>query len=165
MRIFDDRIEIWGVGPLLKPLKLEDLKKKHKSILRNHLIGKCFFLIKFIEEWGTGTNRIVEECLKHGLPEPLFEEITESLVIIFRKYKTIPIITSGTNPTLFIENNHVSSLPVQKVIPINTIGSGDAFTAGISSVLASGGSITDAVMKGHECGARNAVQVLPGTLG
>lgn len=87
VRIFDDRIEIWGVGPLLKPLKPEDLKKKHKSILRNHSIGKCFFLIKFIEEWGTGTNRIVEECLKHGLPEPLFEDITESLVIIFRKSK------------------------------------------------------------------------------
>ena len=87
VRIFDDRIEIWGVGPLLKPLKPEDLKKKHRSILRNHSIGKCFFLIKFIEEWGTGTNRIVEECLKHGLPEPLFEEITESLVITFRKYK------------------------------------------------------------------------------
>ncbi|MDA2935988.1 helix-turn-helix domain-containing protein [Patescibacteria group bacterium AH-259-L05] len=87
VRIFDDRIEVWGVGPLPNPLRLEDLKKKHDSILRNHLIGKCFFLIKFIEQWGTGTNRIIEECLKHGLPEPLFEEITESLVITFWKTK------------------------------------------------------------------------------
>jgi len=87
IRIFDDRIEIWGCGPLPKPLTIKDLKKKHKSILRNHLIGKCFFLIKFIEEWGTGTNRIIEQCLKHGLPEPLFENITDNLVITFRKYK------------------------------------------------------------------------------
>ncbi len=87
VRIFDDRIEIWGCGPLPKPLTIEDLKKKHDSVLRNHLIGKCFFLIKYIEQWGTGTNRIIRECLKHGLPEPLFEEISESLVVTFRKSK------------------------------------------------------------------------------
>lgn len=87
VRIFDDRIEIWGCGLLPKPLTLEDLKKEHKSILRNPLIGKCFFLIKFIEEWGTGTNRIIEWCLKHGLPEPIFEEASGSLVVTLRKYR------------------------------------------------------------------------------
>jgi len=88
VRIFDDRIEVWGVGPLPEPLTPEDLKKKHKSILRNPLIGKCFFLIKFIEQWGTGTNRMIEACLKHGLPEPKFEEAAGSLVVTFRKYRT-----------------------------------------------------------------------------
>jgi len=48
---------------------------------------KPFFLIGYIEQWGTGTNRIIEECLNHGLPEPLFEEITDSLVLTFRKTK------------------------------------------------------------------------------
>lgn len=87
VRIFDDRVEVWGVGPLPEPLTPEDLKGKHKSILRNPLIGKCFFLIKYIEEWGTGTNRIIEWCLKHGLPEPVFEEIAGSLVVTLRKYR------------------------------------------------------------------------------
>jgi len=75
------------VYPLPNPLRVEDLKKKHDSILRNPLIGKHFFLIKFIEQWGTGTNRIIKECLKHGLPEPLFEEVAGNLVVTFRKYK------------------------------------------------------------------------------
>ena len=87
IRIFDDRIEVWGCGPLPEPLTLEDLKKKHRSILRNPLIGRCFFLIKYIEEWGTGTNRIVEWCLKYGLPEPIFEEASGSLVVTLRKYR------------------------------------------------------------------------------
>ncbi len=87
IRIFDDRIEVWGCGLLPEPLRVEDLKGKHKSILRNPLIGKCFFLIKYIEEWGTGTNRMVEECLNAGLPEPVFEEISGSLVVMFRKSK------------------------------------------------------------------------------
>ena len=56
IRIFDNRMEIWGCGPLPSPLTPEDLRKKHKSILRNPLIGKCFFLVKFIEEWGTGNG-------------------------------------------------------------------------------------------------------------
>ena len=89
IRIFDDRVEIWGCGLLPSPLTIEDLKKKHDSILRNPLLGKCFFLIKYIEQWGTGTNRIIKECLMHGLPEPLFEEISGSIVVSFRKFHTL----------------------------------------------------------------------------
>jgi len=87
VRIFDDRIEIWGCGPLPEPLTVEDLKREHRSILRNPLIGKCFFLIKFIEQWGTGTNDIIDMCLEWELPEPLFEYIAGGLVVTFRKSK------------------------------------------------------------------------------
>jgi ATP-dependent DNA helicase RecG len=76
---------VWGCGFLPEPLTVEDLKREHRSILRNPLIGKCFFLIKFIEEWGTGTNRIISECLDYGLPEPLFEEVRGGLVVTVRK--------------------------------------------------------------------------------
>ncbi len=86
VRIFDDRLEVWGCGRLPEPLTVEDLKKKHRSILRNPSIGRCFFFAKYIEEWGTGTNRIVQKCVENGLPEPLFEELSGSLVVTFRKY-------------------------------------------------------------------------------
>jgi ATP-dependent DNA helicase RecG len=85
VRIFDDRIEIWGCGSLPEPLTLNDLKIKHESVLRNNLIGKCFFLIKFIEQWGTGTNRVINSCLNYGLPEPIFEEISGALIVTLRK--------------------------------------------------------------------------------
>jgi len=85
VRIFDDRIEIWGCGHLPEPLTVEDLKQRHRSILRNPLVGKCFFWIKFIEQWGTGTNRIIDACLDYGLPEPVFEELSGSLVVTLRK--------------------------------------------------------------------------------
>jgi len=85
IRIFDDRIEIWGCGTLPKPLTPDDLKGKHKSIPRNPLIAKCLFLIKYIEQWGTGTNRMIDKCLDYGLPEPIFEEISGDFVVTFRK--------------------------------------------------------------------------------
>jgi ATP-dependent DNA helicase RecG len=86
VRIFDDRIEIWGCGSIPEPLTVEDLKRKHRSILRNPLIGKSFFLIKFIEQWGTGMNDMIDICIKWGLPEPLFEDVAGGLVVTFRKF-------------------------------------------------------------------------------
>ncbi|AIS31117.1 AlbA family DNA-binding domain-containing protein [Methanobacterium formicicum] len=87
IRIFDDRMEIWGCGPLPEPLTVEDLKNQHESIRRNPLIAEFFFKIGFIERWGTGTQRIIDFCLEQGLPEPLFEIKSGSLVVTLRKYK------------------------------------------------------------------------------
>ncbi len=88
IRIFDDRIEMWNPGLLPEPLTLKDLKKKHKSIPRNPLIANSFFLIKFIEQWGTGTNDMINLCSEWELPEPLFEHITGDFVVTFRKELT-----------------------------------------------------------------------------
>lgn len=85
VRIFDDRIEFLGCGPLPQPLTVEDLKRMHISILRNPLIGDCFFRINFIDQWGTGTIRMINACRRHGLPEPLFEERSEGLVVTLRE--------------------------------------------------------------------------------
>ncbi len=87
VRIFDDRIEVWNPGTLAGGLTIEKLQGEHESILRNPLVGKCFFLIKFIEQWGTGTNRIIRETIAHGLPEPVFEDTKTSFVLTFRKYQ------------------------------------------------------------------------------
>jgi len=97
IRIFDDRIEIWNPGELPEPLTPEDLKKKHESKPRNKLVARCFFLAKFIEEWGTGTNKIVEWCLGQGLPEPLFEETAGSFVVTLRKYHITEEVRKGLN--------------------------------------------------------------------
>lgn len=87
VRIFDDRLEIWNPGNLPKGLTVDKLKCKHESIPKNKLIAKCFFLIKYIEQWGTGTNRMIEWCLRHGLLEPEFEDTKTSFVVTFGKSK------------------------------------------------------------------------------
>ncbi len=87
VRIFEDRLEVWGCGPLPEPLTVEDLKISHESIRRNPLIAECLYQIGFIEKWGTGTRRIIDSCLENGLPEPLFEIKSGSLVVTLQKYK------------------------------------------------------------------------------
>jgi len=80
--VFDDRIEVWNPGELPKPLTPEDLKKKHKSIPRNPLIADMLFLIKYIEKWGRGTNRVIEELLDNKLPEPEFQNLSGGFEVV-----------------------------------------------------------------------------------
>lgn len=83
MRIFDDRLEVWNPGLLPPPLTVEKLKGKHDSMPRNPLIAKMFFWIKYAEEVGSGTNKIVQWCKEWGLPEPTYEEAGGSFVTVF----------------------------------------------------------------------------------
>ncbi len=83
VRIFDDRLEIWNPGLLPPPLTLDKLKGKHDSFPRNPLIAKAFFWIKFAEDVGSGTSKIVQWCKEWGLPEPVYEEAGASFVTVF----------------------------------------------------------------------------------
>jgi ATP-dependent DNA helicase RecG len=95
--ILDDRIEISNPGRLPEPLTPAMLKQKHKSIPRNPLIANAFFLIKNIEQWGEGTNKIVRWCLEHGLKEPDFEEIGGGFEVRF--YAPEDILSLIPEPT------------------------------------------------------------------
>ncbi|MBU4369920.1 putative DNA binding domain-containing protein [Patescibacteria group bacterium] len=86
VRIFDDRIEVWNPGSLPEGWTVDTLKKKHESKPKNPLIAKLFFMIKRIEQWGTGTNEMIRETVKHGLPEPVFEDTKTSIIVTFRKF-------------------------------------------------------------------------------
>ena len=90
VRIFDDRMEIWNPGLLPDSISIEELKKDHSSIPRNGLIARCFYMIKYIEQWGTGTNRIVRLCKEAGVKEPIFRESSGNFVISFpRKFEKV----------------------------------------------------------------------------
>ena len=73
--------------------------------------------------WGTGKNRIREKCLEHGLPEPLFEETSGSLVVTFRKYKVDEEILDELNHrqkkavNYLKEHKSIKSGDLQKLFP------------------------------------------------
>lgn len=92
VRIFDDRLEMWNPGLLPPSLTVEKLKGKHDSIPRNPLIAKAFFWIKFAEDVGSGTSKIVQWCKEWGLPEPTYEEAGGSFVTVFHN----PQVDEGT---------------------------------------------------------------------
>ena len=85
VRIFDDRIEFWNPGRLPEGWTAETLTKKHDSLPPNPLIAKQFFWYKYVEEVGSGTNKIIQWCREWGLPDPVFEYTGTSIVVTFKK--------------------------------------------------------------------------------
>ena len=87
VRIFDDRIEFWNPGRLPGGWTIETLKHKHESIPPNPMLLQHFFWVKYAEEVGTGTNKVIDWCQEWGLPEPDFDFTGTSIVVTFWKSK------------------------------------------------------------------------------
>ena len=77
MNIFDDRIEITSPGSLPGMLDVGQIKQG-RSEIRNKVIARVLKEMGFIEQWGTGINRIISESRTLGVKDPVFEEIGQS---------------------------------------------------------------------------------------
>jgi ATP-dependent DNA helicase RecG len=85
VRVFDDRLEVSNPGGLPAGMTVEDLKQPHESRPRNKLVADAFFLIKYIEQFGTGIRRIINDCQEAGVPEPEFESRGDAFRTVFRR--------------------------------------------------------------------------------
>lgn len=74
IRVYDDHIWFHNAGGLPAGMTMELLKKSHRSVARNHLISKIFYLSGLVEEYGTGIKRIVDSMRKANRVEPVFKE-------------------------------------------------------------------------------------------
>jgi ATP-dependent DNA helicase RecG len=90
--IFDDRIEIENPGLLPGGLTVDDMKRG-VSKLRNRVIGRVFQELRLIEQWGSGTQRMMSACRDAGLPAPLLEEVST-------RFRVTIFTTSNAEPAL-----------------------------------------------------------------
>ncbi len=87
IRVYDEKLVIINEGKLPPEVPVEKLKKEHLSKPRNTLLAKVFYFAGFIESWGRGTIKIVENCVKQGLPEPDFIQESGVMKVVFYKDK------------------------------------------------------------------------------
>jgi len=85
LRVGLDKLSLWNAGTLSKDLRIEDLKKVHKSSPRNKIIAEVFFKAGLIENWGRGTVDIIDCSKAAGLPEPEFIEEQGGFTVNFYK--------------------------------------------------------------------------------
>jgi predicted HTH transcriptional regulator len=85
--LFRNRLEIWNPGHLPFGLTTDMLKTTHSSLPANPLLARPMYLYGSIEQVGTGTEMIVEQCNDFGLRPPTFEE-TEIFKITFWRKNT-----------------------------------------------------------------------------
>jgi ATP-dependent DNA helicase RecG len=112
--IYDDRLEIWNNGTLPPELKIKDLKKPHESYPRNKKIVAVFKNRGWIEKSGTGTLRMIEECRKHGISEPKFEEYSGGFSVTFRFRELIGAPTEKRNAKSELSTRQESILAMIK---------------------------------------------------
>lgn len=85
LSIFEGRVEIENPGLLVSGLTIGDIQEG-VSKLRNKNIARVFKELKLIEQWGSGIQRIKQNCRSYGFEEPKFEEIgTHFRVTIYTK--------------------------------------------------------------------------------
>ena len=82
IRVYEDKLII-GNEARLQDITVEDLSKSHPSRPYNKLIADVFYKAGFIESWGRGTQRIIDECITEGLPIPVYEYKMGFLYLIF----------------------------------------------------------------------------------
>ena len=59
--------------------------QKHSSVPFNPDIANAFFRAGYVESWGRGTIKIIEQCKEYGLPKPEFQNNGKDFWVIFKK--------------------------------------------------------------------------------
>ena len=83
--VYDEKLMIWNYGKLPEDWTVENLMQKHSSIPYNPDIANAFFRTGYVESWGRGTIKIIEQCEEHGLQKPEFENNGKDFWVIFKK--------------------------------------------------------------------------------
>jgi len=100
VRIHDDCLEVWNPGKLPPDLTIRSLYRKHGSFPRNPLLAGAIFRTRLIEQWGTGTLRIIDACRPHGIAVE-FEQDMGMFIVRLKKAQTeqdAPEVTPEVTP-------------------------------------------------------------------
>ena len=83
--VYKDKLMIWNEGQLPENWTVKNLLEKHASRPYNPDIANALFRSGYIESWGRGTIKIINECKKAGIPAPVFTYDSSDISVEFRK--------------------------------------------------------------------------------
>ncbi len=94
IQMFSDRLIIQNPGMLHFGMTLNDVRAG-VSKLRNRAISHTLRELGFMEEWGSGYERMVSTCREDGYPDPELEETATTFRVILQSH---PRIVRRDNP-------------------------------------------------------------------
>lgn len=115
MRIYDRSIELWNYGLLPKELTPAALLQKHSSYPRNHNIANVFYKAGFVESWGRGFKKIVEEFERASLPLPTIEENGGGVMAIIQRKTVDEVIAARDGNIGNMSVTNVGNVSVRKL--------------------------------------------------
>ena len=153
-----------GFSSSVIPFMLEETVKRNISFvadykgedLRNSFIGD-----KIRPDYVKINENEFAQTFGSGKPSDTETHIS-SLSI---KYNNVFVITRGEKPTIFSDSRgNVKTIASKKLKPVNTTGCGDAFTAGFAEGVIRRMSLDQAVERGRDYSAKNALSLHPGCI-
>ncbi len=102
--------------------------------------------------------------MEHENSEGLKQQVQKKMMEIFREYGIKSIVTRGSQPAWAYDGRTFYEEPMVAVKSINTIGCGDAFTAGFVDSMIKGKPFGVCLHEAMSCGARKAACIRPGSL-
>lgn len=85
VKVYDDHLWMHNPGSLPPGMSVDDLKRSPHSVLRNPLVAKVFYLAGFVEQYGSGIQRMINACTSNGLSEPSLSSDGLGFTLIIRK--------------------------------------------------------------------------------
>jgi fructose-1-phosphate kinase PfkB-like protein len=92
------------------------------------------------------------------------ERIKSAVLDMAQKNKCKVILTNGSREIIAADGKTFFEVKINPVKAVNTIGCGDAFTAGLASAIEDGEDFRKAIDEGCICGALNAALIRPGVI-
>jgi ATP-dependent DNA helicase RecG len=97
--VYQGKIIFWNEGKLPDNWTIEKLLTKHPSKPFNPDIANALFRSGYIEAWGRGTIKMINECVNFGIPKPIYFYDMSGFWVEFRKENLNPeyLKTLGLN--------------------------------------------------------------------
>jgi fructose-1-phosphate kinase PfkB-like protein len=112
----------------------------------------------------TFTPELIKDNDLAALDAAAKEYIKSAMLDITRKYGCSVILTNGSREIWTADRGGFLKVPIQSVKAVNSIGCGDAFTAGLAAALDEGANLNEAIANASRCGAMNAALIKPGVI-
>jgi fructose-1-phosphate kinase PfkB-like protein len=147
-----------GFSDRIIPAMVREIKERGLLLFADYREGD---LLSSFSGPGAGPDYVKingEEFLKTFPCEDLERGLTEQSLRLGCRF----IISRGASSTLAAEEGRIIEIPSKTVKAVNPIGCGDAMTAGLAAGILEGLSLEDAVKKGRDFAARNAVSLRTG---
>lgn len=81
--VYADRVEIGNPGKLPIGLTPQNIKTSHASRPYNPIIAEVLYKSTFLENWGSGVQRMIDECKAVGVPELVYHTTNHEVIISF----------------------------------------------------------------------------------
>ena len=102
--VYDDIVNIVSPGGFPRTLTAESLTEG-RSEIRNRVVARVFKELGFIEQWGSGIQRIKNSCTTHGLIEPQVRERGDFVDVEFYRPVAVDMIDKKPDTVEVVPDN------------------------------------------------------------